>query len=526
MATGSIPSMGGRSALASRLARADVLVLAAIVLLAAWLRFRHLGLQSYWFDESVTVRIVDQPFGGMVDAIPRTESTPPLYYVLAWLWSRIAGVSEPGLRSLSAVAGVATVPLVWAAGRRLVGSRAGLVAAALCAANPTLVWYSQEARSYALMVFFGAVSFLLFASTRERASGRSLSVWGLACAAALATHYFAAFLILPEAALLLWRWRRSHPWPVIGAIGAVGAVGVALLPLAQHQEASGRTAWIAASDVGDRVKEVGRELLSAGTHAITTGTDPRSAWSLAALLLVLGAIATVLWRGEARERSGAGLAALVGGAAILVPLALTVTPLDFFQDRNLLAAWIPLSVGIGAAFAVRRAAPLGLLAAGALVGMGVWVDHRVTREPGLQRADWRGLAHVLGPPSEARAIQVQPSFAVAPLAVYGHRTMPLPPGARVREIDVVGRLPAGPGPAVGPGGLRLVQRWQGRQLTLLRYRGATPVTLTAPVLAQTGPLLLEPSARSNRDGRWIGPITTPAPPRRRPRSDPARRRGS
>ena len=484
-------AMGRLRRLASRLARPEPLVLGGILLLAAWLRFRHLGLQSYWFDESVTVQVIHQPFSKMIDSIAASESTPPAYYLLAWLWTRPLGVSEAGLRSLSAMAGLAAVPLVWAAGRRLVGVRAGLVAAGVVAASPTLVWYSQEARAYAPMVLLAAASFLLFLRAREEPRGSWLGAWALACAVALATHYFTAFLVLPEAGLLLWRWRRSRLGPVLRAIGAVAAAGLALVPLAVHQEASGRTAWIGASDAGDRAVQVAKELLTVGAHSVTTGTNPRSLWSVPALALVLVAAALVLWLGDAGERRGAGLAAAVGAVAIAVPLALTLTPLDFFQDRNLLAAWVPLSVALGAGFAVRRAAATGLLAAGALVAIGVWIDHRVVREPDLHRADWRALARALGPASEPRAILVEPSFAVAPLSVYGHRTTMLAPGTQVREVAVVGQLPAGAGPPVGPGGLALVQRWQRRELGLLRYRGSRPFTWTAPALAQVPPLRLE-----------------------------------
>ena len=70
--------------------------------------------------------------------------------VLAWLWVQAFGTGEVGLRLFSAVAGVATVPVVYAVGRTLASRRIGLVAAALAATSPYLVFYSQEARSYAL----------------------------------------------------------------------------------------------------------------------------------------------------------------------------------------------------------------------------------------------------------------------------------------------------------------------------------------------------------------------------------------
>ncbi len=72
---------------------------------AALLRFLTSGTQSYWYDEAITVELVQRPFHAMLGALPTSESTPPLYYVLAWIWSRMFGTGETGLRSLSAVLG-------------------------------------------------------------------------------------------------------------------------------------------------------------------------------------------------------------------------------------------------------------------------------------------------------------------------------------------------------------------------------------------------------------------------------------
>src|SRR5215213_563414 len=120
------------------------LALAAITAAGALLRFVTLGDQSFWGDEGVTALLVRMSFGDMLDTIPKSESTPPLYYAFAWLWTRAVGSSgEWGLRSLSAVAGTVTIPVVYAATAALVTRRAALVAAALTACSPLLVWYSQ-----------------------------------------------------------------------------------------------------------------------------------------------------------------------------------------------------------------------------------------------------------------------------------------------------------------------------------------------------------------------------------------------
>src|SRR3954468_24884118 len=126
--------------------------LAAITIAGAALRFATLGVQSYWLHEGATVHLVHKGFGAMLSGVSAGESTPPLYYILAWVWAKVFGTGEVGLRSLSALIGTLTIPVAFVLGRRVADERAGLLASALTAFNPLVVWYSQEARSYALLV--------------------------------------------------------------------------------------------------------------------------------------------------------------------------------------------------------------------------------------------------------------------------------------------------------------------------------------------------------------------------------------
>jgi len=118
------------------------LPLAVVTLAGGVLRFATLDAQSFWLDELVTVSLLDRGLGDALAEVPRSEATPYAYYVVAWLWGQVFGLGEVGLRSLSAVAGTATIPAAYGAGAALVSRRAGLVAAALVAANPFLVWYA------------------------------------------------------------------------------------------------------------------------------------------------------------------------------------------------------------------------------------------------------------------------------------------------------------------------------------------------------------------------------------------------
>ena len=227
-----------------------VAAVAALTVLGAALRFYRLGHQGFWFDEGNTALLVHFSPGKMLGLIPQTESTPPLYYCVAWVWARIFGYGEVGLRSLSALAGVALIPVLYGAGFKLVSRRAGLIVAALAACNPLLIWYSQEARSYELVALLTGVSLLTFAYAHASPRPRVRVAWVIACALALATHYYAALVVVPEALWLLYAHRRSRPVQI--AFGVVAMCGVGLIPLAIGQQSTGRANWIAHAPFGRR----------------------------------------------------------------------------------------------------------------------------------------------------------------------------------------------------------------------------------------------------------------------------------
>src|SRR5207248_9464874 len=100
---GYIPPVGGTTLVARRpravaIVRPVHIVVALTAVAALW-RILTLARQSYWYDEAITVGLVHKSFGGMLTALPTSESTPPLYYVCAWLWAKVFGTGEAGLRS-------------------------------------------------------------------------------------------------------------------------------------------------------------------------------------------------------------------------------------------------------------------------------------------------------------------------------------------------------------------------------------------------------------------------------------------
>ena len=82
---------------------------------AAVLRFRGLGDQSFWYDEWVTTEGTDNNLvPHLLQQIATREGAGPPYFVLMWFWARLVGDGDAALRSFSALAGLATVPVAHA----------------------------------------------------------------------------------------------------------------------------------------------------------------------------------------------------------------------------------------------------------------------------------------------------------------------------------------------------------------------------------------------------------------------------
>jgi len=403
-----------------------------LTLLAAVLRFTGIGHQGFWYDEAVTNQLVHLSFSKMLAVVGQTQATPPVYFVVAWVWARLFGFGEAGLRSLSALAGVATVPVVYGLGRELISPRAGIVGAALTACSPMLVWYSQEARSYSLLVLMSAVSLLMFARVLSEPRPERVIGWAAASALALAIHYFAIVVVAPSAAWLLWTYRRQAR--VLLGVAAVGLAGVALIPLALSQRQHGR--WIAFIPFSVRLGQIRPQFLI-GTGATAGGGLMRSV----ATGVALAALVLVVARGDARERRAAMLAGALAAAGFALALILLR---DDVITRNVIALWVPCALLIAAGLGARRAGLFGLAGAAVLCVIGLIAIVEVAITPDLQRPDWRPVARALGPPPRpvdgygGRVILVQHYRTLLPLGVYQPRLRLLGrSGALVAEIDII-----------------------------------------------------------------------------------------
>jgi uncharacterized membrane protein len=436
----------------------------------------------------------------MLGLLPRTELTPPLYYLLAWVWAQAFGTGEAALRLLSALAGIATVPAMYLTGAKLSSRRVGLAAAALAACNPLLIWYSQEARSYALLVVLATLSLLAFAYAREPHAGwRRFALWGLACALTLSTHYYGALVVAPEAAYLLWVHRSDRR--LLTVLGALVVLEAALVPLALTQRT--QATWIAGEPLNLRLSQILPQFL------LGTGAPART-WLKLAGVAVVALIAWLLARrADARERHTALLFGSFALAGLAMALALIVLGTDELITRNVILVLLSLILVAAIALGARRAGVLGWLGLGTLCAVGLTAAIAVSVDAQLQRPDWRGVARVIAAGArelEVRAVLIERYASIWPLAAYlPHLRSLSAAGATVTELDVVGTWSGTNGSwfcwwgsecNIPPARLRAGFRMPGLhrdgpiehtgQFSILRLQASAPLRLTGPEVRAAG----------------------------------------
>ncbi len=371
------------------------------ILLGAWgWRLAGLTSQSLWRDEVDSLRFATRALPQVLAAFTRPGENGPLFYLLLRPWLAAAGHSEFALRFPSAVMGALAIPIIFLWGKSLFGRKAGvwggLLAALLLAVNPYHVWYSQEARMYALIVVTILLSLWFFKGGMEKGGWPRWASWYFFTSIGFYIHVLAA-LVLPLQAfwtLALPSWRKR--W--LTALAAFALLILPYLPLVGWQ-------WTLLTDIHFRtghafvpLSRMLYTLLAVQIQGILTA----SRW-LFALPIFLLAAAFLLPPFERKTLT------LLSGWWLLPPLTFflitLITPL--FTDRYMI--WtlpaLALLLALGALQVARQNRWLaGLLLLG-LIGFQL-------------HQDWRQMITPIKPDLRATAAYVAPRRASDELTIF------------------------------------------------------------------------------------------------------------
>lgn len=206
-----------------------------LVLVGALLRIRaYLSARSLWFDEALLGHAMqERSFAGLFLPLDYNQRSPLGFILLSKLSTALFGNSDLAVRLIPLLAGIAMLPVMYAVGRRLIGPRGALVALALAALSPPLLYYSNEFKQYSgdalwtLLVLLAVLPLFGQAAQKERGRDRR---WWVAAIAGITAVWFShpiLFVLAGAGTALAVHFAIQRRWTDIARTLGLGAAWVA-----------------------------------------------------------------------------------------------------------------------------------------------------------------------------------------------------------------------------------------------------------------------------------------------------------
>jgi mannosyltransferase len=304
------------------------LAIAVPCLVAALLCSWELSTRSLWLDEGASVSIASQHGAALWHAIAHDGGNMLVYYLVLHVLIGLFGDAEVVIRMPSVISTVVTVGTVAVLGVRMFGDRRLAFASAMLAAvSLPLVFWGQDARGYAPLVTFCALSFLAFhevVAAPKRPSMKWLAVYVISTVLAVYMGFVGA-LVLPAQLLLLGVRPRQGRW-VLGAMAACVLSCIPLLVLATARGSS-QLFWVPRPNM-EGIGQTLRWLTSAGMPPNFHRSSTATLTMIISIVVLFCAFALTARRCQrafaARKLDSETWAMLVALSWLVVPIVLSV----------------------------------------------------------------------------------------------------------------------------------------------------------------------------------------------------------
>lgn len=172
--------------------------------------------RSLWLDEALVAPVIaDRSFRELLHP-GAWGALPPGYLWLSKLAVTLLGNNEYALRLIPLLAGVASVFLFLAVGRRYLTSGAVPLALWLFALSPFLIYYASEVKQYSTDVAVTLLLLLTVDRLRQRGlDGRGALIWWLAGTLAVVVSQAAVFIVGGATLTLIALSLRQREWGAV-----------------------------------------------------------------------------------------------------------------------------------------------------------------------------------------------------------------------------------------------------------------------------------------------------------------------
>lgn len=180
--------------------------LTIIVIIASFLRLYHLDFQSIWLDELLTMNEISPKlsFKEASDIILFQEGTPRFYFFFVKVFNSLFGYSVYNARLVSVLFGLLSVIFINKLGKKLFNPNVGLFSSVFLAFNLFLIDYSQEARTYSMLVFFVILGFYYMISFINERNYKNAILLGVSVGLITNAHPFGLINVATIYLILLY----------------------------------------------------------------------------------------------------------------------------------------------------------------------------------------------------------------------------------------------------------------------------------------------------------------------------------
>jgi uncharacterized membrane protein len=401
------------------------------ILIGAALRGYRLGADSLWVDEFATLDLATRSPADIVRLSSTINFISPLYFLLVHWTMKTLGESEVALRLPSVVAGVCTIPVTWLLIKEITQSRSTAnIAAALLAVNPLHLWYSQEGRPYALLLFFGCCALLFLERAARTGSWRDWILFSICTALAFLTHTTGVLLGLIAWTWVLWSPARRHlvrplviASLIVGLICTPFVIAIARALNATHGTFHSEPRALTGLEIpytlltyvgGYSFGPAPREIQNFGPAAALTSHPFESVMAGVVLLGIL--ILSGLQRRRAMMPFLLLFGISLGGIFVLSALSGKA-----YNVRYTLPALVGFLGIVSIAVRGLKPRPRALCLTG-LVALALWADGQRFYWPGYWKEDSRAaVAWLRAELAPGATVAVAPSYSITPLEYYSRQ---------------------------------------------------------------------------------------------------------
>jgi 4-amino-4-deoxy-L-arabinose transferase-like glycosyltransferase len=233
-------------------------ITASILFIAALcFNFYRLGTPSIWYDEAFSVELARQPLPLLWHIIFGPEPNMELYYLFLHYWlilTSFAGLHaiESVVRFPSAIFSALSTLVVYAIGRRFLGTLTGILGAMLYLLNDIQLTYAQQTRSYAMQLLLICIAYyaLFTVLDSEKRARRWWIIYIMTWALAIYAHLFSLLILLSQLIavggilLLANPWRDRARRQLISLLISLGSIFILIIPMLIESLHGSKTSWL------------------------------------------------------------------------------------------------------------------------------------------------------------------------------------------------------------------------------------------------------------------------------------------